>query len=52
VAVVFLCSQLVLGLTPLSLLDPSSASRSRVEDAIKQLQELYKARAAVKALPQ
>jgi len=51
-AVIFLCSQLDLDLNGLSLLDPSSVIRSRVEDAIKQLQELYKARAAVKALPQ
>lgn len=51
-AVIYLCAQLDLDLKGLSLLDPSGVIRSRVEDAIKQLQELYQARSAVKALPQ
>lgn len=51
-AVVFLCAKLDLDLKGLSLLDPAGLIRSRVEAAIEQLQELYKDRAAQKALPQ
>jgi len=51
-AVVYLCNELDLDLQGLSLLDPAGLIRSRVEAAIEQLQELYKNRAAQKALPQ
>lgn len=51
-AVVFLCAQFDLDLKGLSLLDPSGIFRARVEAAIEQLQELYKARADQTALPQ
>lgn len=51
-AVVYLCKELDLDLQGLSMLDPSGMIRARVEAAIEQLQELYKDRAAKKALPQ